>query len=1207
MFFSVFLLLSMSVVAVAAEEIVVIRRPETRAETRAAVADIPGALRINAIPAGPAPIRPQGIHAQIQVLDNVSLEAIQKDPDVIAAGYNHRYEIFAVPNDPSISQQYMLNATSVFRAWDLTSGSRNITIAIIDTGMEWDHSDLAAHIWNNTDEDCDDTTDLDNNGFYGDCRGYDFVNVTSGCSDDDCQSWDNAPMDDHGHGTHVGGIAAAVFNNSEGIAGICGGCSLMPVRAGYKGTDNNGYLATADIVQAIYYATDNGADVISMSFGLGLPSSPIKTALDYAEDAGVLLVAAAGNSEASFEIYPAAYDNVIAVAATDSDGEKASFSQYGDWVDLSAPGVLIYSTYLGDTYASFSGTSMATPIVAGALGLYLSAYGDTLNMTTAPLRLNSTGDDPISSSIGNRLNITRFLTKNTIVGSSENCTPPLGGTWSITDTVVCNGGTMTINDNITISGNGSMTFLHGTATVTGSITASDLSSMTFVNATIDAALLLYDNATLSINQSDMNASVSAHNQTIVEGYETAFETLLLHENVRTTIVNGSIAILDLVYQNTSVQKNVTGIHPKINASLSLPSPDMTVADTTIQGLHLHAGPASLLSLFNSTFNLSVISGAHVNLSETNITNSLVVMASAGQEVQTRIDDSYIGGTLSISGERSSHIISGSTFASNVTLSENASVHFINSTFSSWLILQGNASANMTNVTLTKAHVFRGANATVTYDSPQMTIVSPAQGSTQNLSKRAISLNASFSKRLRSLTYTTADVFFNLTNNLSGRHLLQTIPLVSYGNVTLNFTLTDMIGTTNNVTLTFIARLSLNGSVNDTDGDGVDDVNDSILGTSQNVYSSYTNLSVSVNSSEQLNRSYVGVQEVRFTHSGRLLLAFPHNFTGSILNLTSLVIQHEATANRSRLLVNGAMMTKTLLLRLEGNYTRYGSLCIKDMLVYDFSSLSANCTGTNETYIRTIPANISGYTITYEDNQTIRIAGLNHSAVSQECSESWSCGSWSSCSAGTQTRTCTDANSCGTTHDQPERSRSCDSGGGGGGGGGSSSSGGGSAGGAGYQSLDLDSGTVPVMFRRYYNATLMGEDVVFIFYNRDGNISVRVPSLNDAEYPLEGPFIDIPELSWRLVLNKISRTGADVKAEKVLAEPKIVEDLPEEPDVIPVLVSPPVETNVTNEEDSVPSLKTGLLVVIGLTAFLAVLLVILGYRHKKKKMYGFWEY
>jgi subtilisin family serine protease len=246
-------------------------------------------------------------------------------------------------------------------AWDTLPGSDTI-VAVIDTGTQWDHEDLAANVWVNADENAD-GTDTDGNGFVDDVRGWDFF------------SNDNDPDDAAGHGTHTAGTIGAVRNNGLGIAGICGQCRIMPLR--FIGP-NGGY--TSDAIDALGYAVANGATVSNNSWGGGPWSQALYNAIAAAGAAGHVFVAAAGNNALNADVapmYPAAYDlpNVISVAATDNTDRLAAFSNFGVVsVDIAAPGVDIASTYpdpstAGDDYWWNSGTSMAAPHVAGVVAL----------------------------------------------------------------------------------------------------------------------------------------------------------------------------------------------------------------------------------------------------------------------------------------------------------------------------------------------------------------------------------------------------------------------------------------------------------------------------------------------------------------------------------------------------------------------------------------------------------------------------------------------------------------------------------------------------------------------------------------------------------------------------------------------------------------------------------------------------------------------
>jgi subtilisin family serine protease len=261
-------------------------------------------------------------------------------------------------------------------AWDLTTGSTSVVVAVIDTGIDYGHPDLAANMWVNPGEVPGNEVDDDGNGFVDDLHGYDFYNS------------DGDPLDAHFHGTHCAGTIGAVGNNSEGVAGVNWNTSLMALK--FLNASGSGY--TDDAVAAIQYAINNGADVLSNSWGGGGYSQILQDAVREAQAAGLVFIAAAGNNGSDAFVYPAAYDDVIAVSATDHKDIKAGFSSYGAFVDVAAPGVNIYSTDLGGGYRYASGTSMACPHVAGLAALLWSA-DPTLTPSQLEQVIETSADD----------------------------------------------------------------------------------------------------------------------------------------------------------------------------------------------------------------------------------------------------------------------------------------------------------------------------------------------------------------------------------------------------------------------------------------------------------------------------------------------------------------------------------------------------------------------------------------------------------------------------------------------------------------------------------------------------------------------------------------------------------------------------------------------------------------------------------------------
>ena len=335
-----------------------------------------------------------------------ALQQMANNPNVEWVEPNYFSFISDTPDDTHFPQQWGLTKVQADLAWDISHGSTDIVIAVIDTGVDHNHLDLEDNIWHNPGEIPDNDLDDDGNGYEDDNIGWDFVSATMASIPapydeyEDVEPPDRDPMDSHGHGTGCAGIASAVTNNSRGVAGTAWNCKIMALRAGYKTEDSKGTLLDSDSAEALKYAADNGAHVISMSWGGG-GSYILHTAIEYAYNAGCILIAAAGN-EGNHPPpvplhYPAAYPDVIAVAASDENDNRASFSSYGPWVHIAAPGKNIYSTTFvlepyNDTYGLWNGTSMSTPIVAGAAALILS-QNPTLMADTVLQMLLDSGDD----------------------------------------------------------------------------------------------------------------------------------------------------------------------------------------------------------------------------------------------------------------------------------------------------------------------------------------------------------------------------------------------------------------------------------------------------------------------------------------------------------------------------------------------------------------------------------------------------------------------------------------------------------------------------------------------------------------------------------------------------------------------------------------------------------------------------------------------
>lgn len=318
-----------------------------------------------------------GVHGYLKVPANLALTMsndqvaeIEKDGEASIQA--------AIPNDYFyLSDQWNMEKVGLEPVWDDYRGNDQIVVAVLDTGLNLDHEDMKSLVWVNEDETGNNDKDDDGNGYIDDVYGYNLIKESPNINDD------------NDHGTAVNSIIGANTDNGLGIAGVNWRISLMQVKV----ASASGTASLYDIAQGIYYAVDNGADVINMSLGSQTDRGFLEDAVKYAHDQGILMVAASGNSTSSssvsdFVLYPAAYDEVMAVGATDMYDEVANLtnstfiSHSGNNLDLVAPGVEIL-TADGDSedgYKIFDGTSMASPHVAGVAALMLSKNADLSDM-----------------------------------------------------------------------------------------------------------------------------------------------------------------------------------------------------------------------------------------------------------------------------------------------------------------------------------------------------------------------------------------------------------------------------------------------------------------------------------------------------------------------------------------------------------------------------------------------------------------------------------------------------------------------------------------------------------------------------------------------------------------------------------------------------------------------------------------------------------
>lgn len=302
---------------------------------------------------------------------NPSLDFLRQSEDVMYVDQNHTLTLTdTTPNDKKFSNQWHHKKIKTPQAWDITKGSQQVVVAVIDTGMSLTHEDLKNQLWFNTKEVAQNGVDDDRNGFIDDTVGWDFANN------------DNNPTDDQSHGSHCAGLIGAEGNNQTGVTGVNWKVKIMPL----KFITSSGSGSETNAIKAILYAANNGAQIISASWGSPEFVQALSDAIQYAANKNVLFVAAAGNDKTNVEkkgFYPAGLKlpNVISVAASSSSNARADFTNYGkSAVHVAAPGVDIYSTSMGNSYETKSGTSMATPIVSGVAALIRSLQPN-LNVT----------------------------------------------------------------------------------------------------------------------------------------------------------------------------------------------------------------------------------------------------------------------------------------------------------------------------------------------------------------------------------------------------------------------------------------------------------------------------------------------------------------------------------------------------------------------------------------------------------------------------------------------------------------------------------------------------------------------------------------------------------------------------------------------------------------------------------------------------------
>jgi subtilisin family serine protease len=408
-------------------------------ETRAAIRAQVGGIWLDKVTSVP------GLEViSTQIEPSVAAKSLVGLPWVEYAEVDYVVRASVIPNDPGFSQLWGMHNTGQSggtvdadidapEAWDKFTGSNGVRIAVIDTGVQYDHPDLAANVWTNPGEIPANGVDDEGNGYVDDVHGYDFINN------------DGDPRDDNNHGTHCSGTIGGVGNNAQGVAGVNWHVSIVGLK--FLGAGGSG--STSGAIGAVNYCIANGIKISSNSWGGGGFSQALFDAINAAGNMGHIFVAAAGNNNSNNDttaFYPASYsnDNIISVAAIDRLDAKSSFSNYGaTTVDLGAPGSSIYSTVTGSSYATFSGTSMACPHVSGAVALL---WGYKPTWTRQQVKSNILATVRPTSAMSGRTLTGGVLNVNNSLNAATNAPP------AVTITAPANGTSVVEGTSITFTG-----------------------------------------------------------------------------------------------------------------------------------------------------------------------------------------------------------------------------------------------------------------------------------------------------------------------------------------------------------------------------------------------------------------------------------------------------------------------------------------------------------------------------------------------------------------------------------------------------------------------------------------------------------------------------------------------------------------------------------------------------------------------------------
>ncbi|SPP99478.1 Serine protease, subtilase family [Candidatus Sulfobium mesophilum] len=431
-----------------------------------------GATEFDEIPQ----IRVKVIKVPAHALEKVKV-ALAHNPHINYVENNYFIEPMLIPNDPSFTSEWHLVKISAPQAWDVSRGSAGATIAILDSGVDPAHPDLAGKL----------------------VGGYNFrANNTD-------------THDVYGHGTKVAGSAAAIANNGIGVAGVAWESTIMPLVV----ADSTGYATWSALASATTWAADRGVRVLNMSFGSPTGSSTLQNAINYAWNKGALIFAAAGNSANSTPNFPASGQNVVAVSATASTDSLASFSSYGSWVDISAPGASILTTTNGGSYGSVSGTSFSSPIAAAVAALVIGTNPSLTNVQVEQI-LKENADDLGTSGFDQYFGYGRVNAYKSVLAAFD--AQPLVDTTAPTASIVTpsTGATVSGTTTVNVSASDNVGVTKVQLYINGGLFATDTTgpysfswdTSTYSNGTYDIVAYAYDAAGNVGQSSHISASVS---------------------------------------------------------------------------------------------------------------------------------------------------------------------------------------------------------------------------------------------------------------------------------------------------------------------------------------------------------------------------------------------------------------------------------------------------------------------------------------------------------------------------------------------------------------------------------------------------------------------------------------------------------------------------------------------------------------------------